>query len=164
MATMSLVQSISRVISTTIHRWFPLQPQLGLAAASCNNGILDRISPTSYDHDLKDEEETNTSTESGLWLFAVPKKKVSRGKKRMKTTRQKRIPLKKNIVVDPRTGEFTLMHKLPFNWKDYLPNMEKDFGLNLTLSEKGMAASNIRLVSSNSTTAKQTAYKEGNDT
>jgi len=53
MATMSLVQSISRVISTTIHRWFPLQPQLGLAAASCNNGILDRISPTSYDHDLK---------------------------------------------------------------------------------------------------------------
>lgn len=160
---MSLVQSISRVISTAIHRWLPLQPQLGLAAASCDYGILDRISPSSY-HDPKDEEETNNSTESGLWLFAVPKKKVSRGKKRMKTTRQKRIPLKKNIVVDPRTGEFTLMHKLPFNWKDYLPDMEKDFGLNMTLSEKGMAASNIRLVSSSSTTAKQTAYKEGKDT
>jgi hypothetical protein len=42
--------------------------------------------------------------------------------------------------------------------------MEKDFGLNMTLSEKGMAASNIRLVSSSSTTAKQTAYKEGKDT
>jgi ribosomal protein L32 len=58
-----------------------------------------------------------------LW-FAVPKKKVTRSKKRMKTTRQKRIKLKKNIIVDPRTGETTLMHKLPFNWKDYLPKTD----------------------------------------
>jgi len=62
-----------------------------------------------------------------LWL-AVPKKKVTRGKKRMKTTVQKRIKLKKNICIDRRTGEMTLMHKLPFNWKEYLPRME-DFGL-----------------------------------
>ena len=58
-----------------------------------------------------------------LW-FAVPKKKVTRSKKRMKTTAQKRIKLKKNIIVDPRTGEYTLMHKLPFNWKEYLPKLD----------------------------------------
>ena len=55
-----------------------------------------------------------------LWL-AVPKSKISRSKKRMKTTNQKRIKLKENIIVDKRTGELTLNHKLPLNWKDYLP-------------------------------------------
>ena len=55
-----------------------------------------------------------------LW-FAVPKKKVSRHKKRLKTTVQKRIPLNRNIVTDPRTGEVTLQHKMPANWRDYLP-------------------------------------------
>lgn len=54
-------------------------------------------------------------------LFAVPKRKHTKSRKRMKTTVPKRIPLKKNIVFDPRTGEVTLQHKLPFNWKDYLP-------------------------------------------
>lgn len=162
---MSFIQSVSRVISTAIYRW--VQPQLALAATSCNYGILDRIPPSF--HDFMDEgETTNSSENSGLWLFAVPKKKVSRSRKRMKTTRQKRIPLKKNIIVDPRTGEYTLMHKLPFNWKDYLPNMAEDFGLNMTLSEKGMAASNIRLVSvtgSKSTTPKLlTSDKKTRDT
>jgi ribosomal protein L32 len=57
-----------------------------------------------------------------LW-FAVPKQKISRHKKRLKTTVQNRIPLKKNIIVDPRTGEVTLQHKLPGNWKDYLPQV-----------------------------------------
>ena len=56
-----------------------------------------------------------------IWQFAVPKKKVTRHKKRLKTTVQKRIPLRKDIIIDPRTGEVTLKHKLPFNWKDYLP-------------------------------------------
>lgn len=55
-----------------------------------------------------------------LWL-AVPKSKVSKGKKRKKTTVQNRIQKKANIVTDARTGETTLMHKLPFNWKAYLP-------------------------------------------
>eukprot|EP00536_Pseudo-nitzschia_multiseries_P009097 jgi/Psemu1/319552/estExt_fgenesh1_pm.C_2470005 len=58
-----------------------------------------------------------------IW-FAVPKSKISRSRKRMKNTRQKRIPLKKNIVFDPRTGEVTLQHKLPYNWKDYLPKVD----------------------------------------
>jgi ribosomal protein L32 len=60
---------------------------------------------------------------NGLWL-AVPKKKVSKSKKRMKTTAQKRIKLKQNIITDPRTGETTLRHKLPLRWKDYLPKVE----------------------------------------
>ena len=65
-------------------------------------------------------EESDSTLEDSLW-FAVPKKKVSRGKKRMKTTLQKRIKLKDNIVIDKRTGELTLKHKLPYNWKNYLP-------------------------------------------
>ena len=63
------------------------------------------------------------SEQQHIW-FAVPKSKISRSRKRMKTTRQKRIPLKKNIVFDPRTGEVTLKHKMPFNWKDYLPKVD----------------------------------------
>jgi ribosomal protein L32 len=59
---------------------------------------------------------------NGIW-FAVPKRKHTKSRKRMKTTAQKRIPLKKNIIFDPRTGEVTLRHKLPFNWKDYLPKV-----------------------------------------
>lgn len=55
-----------------------------------------------------------------LWL-AVPKRKVTPGKRRMKTTIQKRIKKKDHIIVDERTGEITLKHRLPFNWKDYLP-------------------------------------------
>lgn len=60
------------------------------------------------------------SDNSWIW-FAVPKRKHTRSRKRMKTTAQKRLVLKKNIVFDPRTGEVTLKHKMPFNWKDYLP-------------------------------------------
>mmetsp|Transcript_11685 Transcript_11685/g.13161 ORF Transcript_11685/g.13161 Transcript_11685/m.13161 type:complete len:143 (+) Transcript_11685:105-533(+) len=65
-------------------------------------------------------ENHQQEQEQHIW-FAVPKSKISRSRKRMKNTRQKRIPLKKNIVFDPRTGEISLRHKLPFNWKDYLP-------------------------------------------
>ena len=67
--------------------------------------------------------EEDRYCQGNVW-FAVPKSKVSRSRKRMKTTKQKRIPLKKNIIFDPRTGEVTLKHKLPFNWKDYLPKVE----------------------------------------
>lgn len=61
--------------------------------------------------------------QDALW-FAVPKQKITRHKKRLKTTVQKRIPLRKDIIVDPRTGETTRMHRLPSNWKDYLPKDE----------------------------------------
>jgi ribosomal protein L32 len=64
------------------------------------------------------------SLQEALW-FAVPKSKISRSKKRMKTTFQKRIPLRQDIVADPRTGEPTLKHKLPFNWKEtYIPKFD----------------------------------------
>lgn len=66
--------------------------------------------------------ESSSLFDTALW-FAVPKQRVTRHKKRLKTTVQKRIPLRKDIVVDPRTGEVTLKHKLPFNWKDYLPKV-----------------------------------------
>ena len=69
------------------------------------------------------QETQNQEINNWIW-FAVPKRKHTRSRKRMKTTAQKRIPLKKNIVFDPRTGEVTLKHKLPFNWKDYLPKSE----------------------------------------
>jgi ribosomal protein L32 len=58
--------------------------------------------------------------QDSIW-FAVPKRKVTPGKKRMKTTLQNRIPTKSHVIVDRRTGELTLRHKLPWNWKDYLP-------------------------------------------
>jgi len=63
-------------------------------------------------------------TEEDAFWFAVPKKKVTRHKKRLKTTAQKRIPLRKDIVIDPRTGEVTLKHRLPANWKNYLPKFD----------------------------------------
>lgn len=65
-------------------------------------------------------DTTSSPLEDALW-FAVPKKKVTRGKKRLKTTLQKRIKMKNNIVIDKRTGELTLKHKLPYNWENYLP-------------------------------------------
>ena len=66
----------------------------------------------------------NLFDDLSVW-FAVPKKRVTRHKKRLKTTVQKRIPLRKNIVIDPRTGEVTLMHRLPYNWKEYLPKVDE---------------------------------------
>jgi ribosomal protein L32 len=60
---------------------------------------------------------------SHVW-FAVPKSRVTRHKKRLKTTAQKRLPLRQDIVTDPRTGELTRLHRLPFNWRDYLPGKE----------------------------------------
>lgn len=69
---------------------------------------------------LANTQNASPSLADCLWL-AVPKRKVTPGKKRMKTTNQKRIKKKNHIIVDQRTGEITLRHRLPFNWKDYLP-------------------------------------------
>mmetsp|Transcript_88433 Transcript_88433/g.172950 ORF Transcript_88433/g.172950 Transcript_88433/m.172950 type:complete len:125 (-) Transcript_88433:41-415(-) len=74
---------------------------------------------------MTNHENNTHETNDNPWIwFAVPKRKVTPSRKRMKTTIQKRLPLKKNIIFDPRTGEVTLMHKLPFNWKDYLPKTD----------------------------------------
>jgi hypothetical protein len=67
-----------------INRFFPpIAPQLSL---------------TGVPFDVSHLEEVNNELEDSIW-FAVPKKKVSRGKKRMKTTLQKRIKLKNHIVI-----------------------------------------------------------------
>lgn len=70
------------------------------------------------DFDL-DQQQHEQVEEEHLW-FAVPKKQVTRHKKRLKTTIQKRIPLRTDIVLDPRTGQITRKHRMPVNWKDYL--------------------------------------------
>jgi len=98
-----------------INRFFPpIAPQFSLAGMNIS---LDEYCPTTT---TDATTSTPSSLEESLW-FAVPKKKVTRGKKRLKTTLQKRIKLKDNIVIDKRTGELTLKHKLPYNWKNYLP-------------------------------------------
>ena len=84
-----------------------------------NNIVLDE----NQNYQNHQQQEEDQQQQQHIW-FAVPKSKISRSRKRMKTTAQKRIPLKKNIVFDPRTGEVTLKHKLPFNWKDYLPKID----------------------------------------
>jgi ribosomal protein L32 len=81
------------------------QPQLALA------GGMQQLMP-----------DTSEWQEGSIW-FAVPKRKHTPSRKRKKTTVQKRIPLKENIIFDYRTGEVTLKHMLPFNWKDYLPKI-----------------------------------------
>lgn len=68
-------------------------------------------------------DTSSTKEQNNIW-FAVPKSRVTRSKKRMKTTNQKRIKLRKDIVWDKRTGELTLRHRLPFNWKDHLPKFD----------------------------------------
>jgi ribosomal protein L32 len=83
--------------------------------AAANQSPFDSIHDTTVCHHLPPPHH-----QTALWL-AVPKQKVTRHKKRLKTTVQKRIPLRRDIVTDPRTGETTLRHKMPFNWKDYLP-------------------------------------------
>ncbi|KAL7478801.1 hypothetical protein ACHAW6_004554 [Cyclotella cf. meneghiniana] len=109
--------NIRRVAVSAIQRRLqglfpPIGPQLSLSAFPIDQELdIRSFGLGGSDH---------STLEDALW-FAVPKRKVSRGKKRMKTTLQKRIQLKDNIVIDKRTGELTLKHKLPYNWKNYLP-------------------------------------------
>jgi ribosomal protein L32 len=81
-----------------------LQPQL--------IGISEDLLPEQFDN----EEDYS------IW-FAVPKRKHTKSRKRKKTTVQKRLLVKQNIMFDRRTGEVTLSHRMPFNWKDYLPKL-----------------------------------------
>jgi ribosomal protein L32 len=106
-----LWRSLNAVAEMVVQRIFAA-PQMsyslqlaGVGGGSVNSGDFAELSPL----------------QEALW-FAVPKKKVSRSKKRLKTTLQKRIPRRQDIVTDCRTGEPTLMHKLPYSWKEtYIP-------------------------------------------
>jgi ribosomal protein L32 len=122
-----MIRSLISVARTAVDRTallsssqcFRPSPQLALAGV----GGVD-IDPSAF----APPSSTGTSNGGGAGLFdalwlAVPKSRKTRGKKRMKTTNQKRIAKKANIITDARTGETTLMHKLPFNWREYLPNV-----------------------------------------
>ncbi|KAL9188234.1 hypothetical protein ACHAXT_006612 [Thalassiosira profunda] len=99
-----------------INQFFPpASPQLCLAGIN-----TDPIPASHLPSTDASASPTTPSLEDALW-FAVPKRKHSRSRKRMKTTVQKRIKEKENIVIDKRTGELTLKHHLPYNWKNYLP-------------------------------------------
>lgn len=88
------------------------------AAASAAAAMIITTAPSPSPSSWLEEQ-----AQAALW-FAVPKQKVTRHKKRLKTTLQKRIKLRHDIITDPRTGETTLRHKMPANWKDYLPKVE----------------------------------------
>ena len=75
----------------------------------------------SFERDPEDKDRNEVDYDTSIW-FAVPKKRMSKGKKRMKNyLKRTALKFKDNIVTDGRTGELTLRHHLPFNWKDYLP-------------------------------------------
>ena len=60
----------------------------------------------------------NPLEDMNIW-FAVPKSRISKSRKRMKHQLSK-IVNKTHIQPCPVTGEVTLRHKLPPNWKKYL--------------------------------------------
>mmetsp|Transcript_9566 Transcript_9566/g.14422 ORF Transcript_9566/g.14422 Transcript_9566/m.14422 type:complete len:131 (+) Transcript_9566:147-539(+) len=113
---LSFDRTATSLLSSFFHPPPPTMPQLQLAMA-----------PSCSTSQLSSSHMSNPSWTDCLWL-AVPKRKVTPGKKRMKTTNQKRIKKKNHIIVDSRTGEITLRHCLPFNWKDYLPGAETGAG------------------------------------
>ena len=97
-----------------------------LSPAAGTNDVLPQL--VGIPNHIIEENHSNKSDaddDLSIWNMAVPKRKHTKSRKRMKTTSQKRLKLKKNIVFDPRTGEVSLMHKLPFNWKEYLPKTDE---------------------------------------
>jgi ribosomal protein L32 len=109
-SALTLKRNLSNILTLTLTRF--QSPQLALAPALTN---------PAFENNLPSSNSSNGSPSLSdcLWL-AVPKSKITRGKKRMKTTNQKRIKTKNHVIVDSRTGEMTLRHRLPHNWKDYL--------------------------------------------
>lgn len=90
-----------------------------MAAAAAALSLMDVLLGSSHSVVTTSISSLLQDLSNGIW-FAVPKSKHSKSRKRKKTTAQKRLPLQKNIVLDPQTGEVTLQHKLPPNWKEYL--------------------------------------------
>ena len=106
-ATLSIQRNLSNMF-TIFH-----SPQLALAPTA----PMFEIPSASLEPDSS--ASPSPTIADCLWL-AVPKRKVSRSKKRMKTTLQKRIKVKHHVIVDSRTGEMTMRHRLPHNWKRYV--------------------------------------------
>ena len=90
---------------------FPTSPPLTPALSpDCHGDVDDRLS-SEYSGSFRGLFDS-------IW-FAVPKKKVSKSKKRMKHGLYK-LKNKVHIVRDRVTGEWTERHRLPLNWKFYL--------------------------------------------
>jgi ribosomal protein L32 len=114
---LSLPSRMAAAVTTPLwHAW----KALGGGVTSKSPWEAVHETETAWHVPLPSHHQPQPHHQAALWL-AVPKQKVTRHKKRLKTTVQKRIPLRHDIITDPRTGETTLRHKLPFNWKDYLP-------------------------------------------
>ena len=101
------------------HNHLPPPAFLWLHQPQLIGGFPSSTPSSLLDHD--DEHEEQPQPHDSIWRFAVPKKRVTRSKKRLKTTVQYRIQPRQNIITDPRTGELTLRHRLPHAWEDYLP-------------------------------------------
>ena len=126
MSIRAIVNGWSKSLSLTLDilhvRIFPHQPSLVL-----NNDYYDSLIHHHYHRHLRGEDRAITEEKEeeessrAIW-FAVPKKRISKSKKRIKNyLKRTALKVKDNIIVDGRTGELTLRHHLPFNWKDYLP-------------------------------------------
>jgi ribosomal protein L32 len=121
-----MLRSVLSVAQTLRQHWltysnFMFRPQLaGLLAHPVQLQLDAQASFSPMDASFVQRESLESLWQDCLW-FAVPKSKITRHKKRLKTTVQKRIPLRQNIVTDPRTGQVTLKHHMPSNWKDFLP-------------------------------------------
>jgi ribosomal protein L32 len=102
-----MIRSGIVAIEHLARRFSLMQPQLCASMPCAASSFLE---PTIFD-------------DISIW-FAVPKQKISHSKKRMKQANKNVFPRKENISTCPRTGEVTLKHKLPFNWKDYIPKFE----------------------------------------
>ena len=105
-----------------------IRQRLGATASMASMMFRQRTAPLlqpefiGISDDLLPQETLDNKEDYSIWL-AVPKRKHTKSRKRKKTTVQKRIPLKQNIMFDRRTGEVTLSHRMPFNWRDYLPKL-----------------------------------------
>lgn len=104
-----MLRSISLAVENVLAR--RLQPQL--------QPQLCGIPATNHPSVFEDIQQEDLST----W-FAVPKQKISKSKKRKKQFHKNHFKPKENITRCRTTGEVTLTHKLPFNWKDYIPDFE----------------------------------------
>jgi len=112
-----LFTNTNTLINNVIHHFHQkhifFSPQLSLCG-------VQQVNPTTS------TSSTINELIDSIFLFAAPKKRMSRSKKRMKTTIRDRLPLKANIIRDKRTGQMTLLHKLPFRWREHIPNLMMD--------------------------------------
>mmetsp|Transcript_28893 Transcript_28893/g.43632 ORF Transcript_28893/g.43632 Transcript_28893/m.43632 type:complete len:136 (-) Transcript_28893:152-559(-) len=118
----SLIFAMENLSCRTRIAFFDQSPQLCLASTGTVHRPFDAASDTTSIQ--KSINGCINDLVPSTWLFAVPKSKVSHSRKRMKQFHKNHIPHKKNIVRCRRTGEVTLMHKLPMNWRDFIPTFE----------------------------------------